>query len=100
MNAYQTKPHYVDAVQWNQSLATLNDLVANGMKYVRYKGEDANADACRDLVIETSRGGMAVEPGSWIVRHPSTGLFSVWTDAQFRRNYDALTIVVATAAAP
>lgn len=68
MRRFQTKPEYVDAVQWDESMATLKTLKARGLDWRGHEGHRDNPDLCRWLHIGTREGKRRVEKDDWIVR--------------------------------
>ena len=69
---YRKKPVIVEAVQWDESKATLNKI---GCKYTSCSGHVDEPDLCRNLRIETLEGTMSVRPGDYIIKIAKGGFY-------------------------
>lgn len=68
MAMFRKKPVVIEAVQWDESLATLRPLEAKGLVAAGFNGHRDRPDECKNLRIWTLEGGMLVNPGDWIIR--------------------------------
>ncbi len=88
MNRYRKKPVVIEAVQWNESMATFKALEAKGMKLGGYNGHRDRPDECRNLRIQTLEGSMRVDPGDWIIKGVKGEFYPCKPDI-FAATYDA-----------
>lgn len=68
MPLFRKKPVVIEAVQWDESIATLRTLEAKGLTAAGFTGHRDRPDECMNLRIWTLEGGMLVNPGDWIIR--------------------------------
>jgi len=79
MAAYQSRPTFVQAIQWNKEQGTVVGVQC------RPKKHHMNPD---DFYI-VDRGGkeLPIADGSWVVQHPD-GAFDIFEDGQFHAIYE------------
>jgi hypothetical protein len=83
MKQYQTKPSFVNAVQWDESRKTLEE---SGAKMVACNGRSDRPDLCYNLRIDTYAGLSWVNIGDWIIE--VDGVYTVTTDMIFTAKYE------------
>ncbi len=83
MKQYQTKPTFVNAVQWDESKTTLKE---SGAKMASCEGHVDIPDYCHNLRISTYSGVRRVNPGDWIMQ--VDGVYCVVPDMIFTAKYE------------
>lgn len=68
MPKFRKKPVVVEAVQWDETIATLRALEAQGLVVAGCTSHRDRPDECKNLRIGTLEGAMFVNPGDWIIR--------------------------------
>lgn len=89
MKRFCKKPEYVEAVQWDETQATFNILLAKKMPWARTDGHTGQPNFVSGLRIWTGPRAVDVNKGDWIVID-SEGKFKVLWNGHFHDAYDPI----------
>lgn len=68
MAKFRKKPVIIEAIEWDETQATLAILENLGMMAARHSGHRDKPDLCQYLGIATLEGVMSANKGDWIIR--------------------------------
>lgn len=92
MAKFRKKPVVIEAWQWNETSALLDELKFKGMKWVGNTGHRDRPGWVGELRIQTlesGRGSFLVDSGDWIIKGVKGEFYACKPDI-FAATYDAL----------
>lgn len=88
LKTFQKKPTYFDAVQWDESVTTLNQLKKHGFPWSGHRGHRDSPDLAKDMRMKVGETTVPVLKGDWIYRERGRTVWGLIVPEEFTKNFD------------